>query len=100
MRSRKEALLCGHDMKVFIIDYGYGNLFSLTNALQHVGAKVVIADSPKKVKNAGALFLPGVGAFGDGIKELRKRGFEGAVKGVVKGRKAAFRHLPRDAVFF
>lgn len=66
-------------MKVHIIDYGYGNLFSLTNALMHVGAEVVIADSPKKIQNAWILFLPGVGAFGDGIKELRKRGFEESI---------------------
>lgn len=63
-------------MKAVIIDYGYGNLFSLKNALVHIGAEVSVATSPSEIKNARKLILPGVGAFGDGIKELRKRGFE------------------------
>ena len=86
----KQSQFTTNGMKVFVIDYGYGNLFSLTNALQHVGAEVVIADSPKKVKNAGVLFLPGVGAFGDGIKELRKRGFEAPIREHVKKGKPLF----------
>ncbi|OGZ12736.1 MAG: imidazole glycerol phosphate synthase, glutamine amidotransferase subunit [Candidatus Lloydbacteria bacterium RIFCSPHIGHO2_02_FULL_51_22] len=77
-------------MKVFIVDYGYGNLFSLTNALRYVGADVVVADSPKKIKNAEILFLPGVGAFGEAIKELRRRGFEEPLMRHAKERKPLF----------
>lgn len=62
-------------MEVVIIDYGYGNLFSLERALAHNGARVVISSDPNMLQNAPAVVLPGVGAFGDGMAELRKRGF-------------------------
>ena len=63
-------------MNAAIIDYGYGNLFSLKKALAHLGATATIAHSPRMLADARILFLPGVGAFGDGISELRRRGFE------------------------
>ncbi len=63
-------------MKVGIIDYGYGNLFSLEKALAHLGVRAVTLKTPKAIRGMSALIVPGVGAFGEGIKELRKRGFE------------------------
>jgi len=62
--------------KVHIIDYGYGNLFSLEKALVHLGVSSIITRDPNDIIDSAAVFLPGVGAFGDGINELRKRGFE------------------------
>jgi len=59
-----------------IIDYGYGNLFSLEKALAYLGARAKILKTPKAVGNMQALIVPGVGAFGEGIQELRRRGFE------------------------
>ena len=76
--------------KVHIIDYGYGNLFSLNKALVHVGAEVEIVKNPTAIKDSEAIFLPGVGAFGDGILELRKRGFESPIIEHVKHRKPFF----------
>lgn len=54
-------------MTVTVIDYGLSNLLSVRRALEHVGASVQIADTPEALAGVGALVLPGVGAFGDGM---------------------------------
>lgn len=66
---------------VTLIDYGIGNLLNMVRALEHSGAAVKVIDqaSPEDVK-ADRLILPGVGAFGDGMRELRARGFDDLVK--------------------
>lgn len=59
---------------IVIIDYGLGNLFSVANALQTVGADVRISDSKEDIANAERIVLPGIGAFGDGMKNLEEKG--------------------------
>lgn len=59
---------------VVIIDYGMGNLFSVENALQSLGAKVKISNQEQDIVNAERLILPGVGAFPDGMNNLQKLG--------------------------
>lgn len=56
-----------------IIDYGMGNIFSLTGALDRLGAKYVFSDSTEKLAGCDALILPGVGAFSDAIANLKER---------------------------
>jgi len=56
-----------------IIDYGMGNLKSVQNAFAKVGYKTVITDNPNLIKKAGAIVLPGVGAFRDAIKFLKDK---------------------------
>jgi imidazole glycerol-phosphate synthase subunit HisH len=58
--------------QLVIIDYGLGNLFSLRRALTHIGYEPTISSEPDVIQNASHLFLPGVGAFGDGMKNLDK----------------------------
>lgn len=58
---------------VTVVDYGMGNLFSVRRAFEQVGATVAIASTPAEVLAAHRLVLPGVGAFADGMAELRKR---------------------------
>ena len=60
--------------RVAVVDYGLGNLFSIDRALQHVGARAEITSSPEVLQRSAGLVLPGVGAFGDGIEQLRSRG--------------------------
>lgn len=55
---------------VTIIDFGAGNLESLSNALKKVDIVPTITKDPKIIENASALILPGVGAFGDAISAL------------------------------
>lgn len=59
-----------------IIDYGIGNLRSIEKAFQRVGAEVLRTDDPQAVRNAERLVLPGVGAFGACIGEIRSRDLE------------------------
>jgi len=61
---------------VTIIDYGIGNLRSIEKALQQVGVQVLRTDDPHAVLDADRLVLPGVGAFGACIDEIRDRGLE------------------------
>lgn len=57
-----------------IIDYGMGNLFSVSKALERLGAPYFISEDKDKLLQADALILPGVGAFKDAMEKLRKTG--------------------------
>ncbi len=59
---------------IAIVDYGVGNLYSLTSSLQTVGADVVVTGDGETLKKADKILLPGVGAFSDAIKKLKETG--------------------------
>lgn len=56
--------------RVAIIDYGMGNLFSINQACETLGFHSVITQSSETIKEADALILPGVGAFGHAMEAL------------------------------
>lgn len=58
-----------------VIDYGLGNLFSLGNALDYIGAKWCFVQSPAELSECDGLILPGVGAFPQGMEALCSLGF-------------------------
>jgi glutamine amidotransferase len=60
-------------MTVAIIDYQMGNLRSVQKALEKVGCAAAITSDPRELAAADKIVLPGVGAFGDAIAELRRR---------------------------
>ena len=62
-----------------IIDYGMGNLRSVEKAVEAVGGKPGITRDPDSVRKAQRLILPGVGAFGDAMQNLRQRGLDDAI---------------------
>lgn len=55
---------------IAIIDYGVGNLFSLTSSFRAVGADVVVTGDKDVIASADKIILPGVGAFADAAKKL------------------------------
>ena len=57
---------------IAIIDYGVGNLFSLSCSLEHIGLECVITDDRDVIEKADKIILPGVGAFEDARKLLKK----------------------------
>lgn len=59
---------------VTIVDYGIGNIFSVTRAFQRSGAEVILTDKPDDILAADRLVLPGVGAFLNGMNGLHERG--------------------------
>ena len=74
-------------MQIGIIDYGMGNLLSVKNALEAVGADVRVAARGEELADVHGVVLPGVGAFGRGMEGLRERGFVEALEREVRERK-------------
>ena len=60
--------------KVVIVDYGMGNLFSIQQAVRAVNGNALITNLPKDILNADRVILPGVGAFGRAMSQLKKTG--------------------------
>lgn len=69
---------------IAIIDYGMGNLRSVQKALEVVGAKTKIVSKPTGLKSCEKIVFPGVGAFGDAMRELRLSGLDEAIRGSIK----------------
>ena len=63
-------------LRIGVIDYGMGNQQSLINALEYLGAEILLSDQPSELSCADLLALPGVGAFPNGMSELRSRGLD------------------------
>jgi len=63
---------------IAIVNYGMGNLFSIYNALDRVGAGPKIIADPKDLAGADGIVVPGVGAFGSCMDQLS--GFEGVLR--------------------
>ena len=64
---------------IAIIDYGMGNLRSVQKALQFVGQDAVITSDLDEINKADKIVLPGVGAIGDAMETIRKKGFDKAI---------------------
>ncbi len=58
-----------------IIDYGMGNLLSVFNSLEYLGAEAEIISDPVKIGSMERIIIPGVGAFGDCMRNLTEKGF-------------------------
>ncbi|PKM50229.1 MAG: imidazole glycerol phosphate synthase subunit HisH [Firmicutes bacterium HGW-Firmicutes-7] len=63
-------------MKIGIIDYGMGNLKSVSNALKYLGYTSFVSSDIKELSKADKLILPGVGAFKDAIALIREKNIE------------------------
>ncbi len=61
--------------KVGILDYGMGNILSIINALNYLNIKSEKITDYKKIDNFDFIILPGVGAFGEAMKNLKKKNF-------------------------
>ncbi len=61
--------------KILELDFGMGNIRSLQKAFEYLEQPVCICDEAKKIKEADAILLPGDGAFGMAMKEIKSRGF-------------------------
>lgn len=65
---------------IAVIDYGMGNLGSITKALDHVGADMCLTSDPATLAEAERIVLPGVGAFADGMRNLKQTGLADALQ--------------------
>lgn len=66
-------------MSIALIDYNMGNLGSVAKALEFVGARAEVVSSGKELTGFDCCLLPGVGNFGDGMENLKSRGFDRAL---------------------
>lgn len=72
---------------IAIIDYGVGNLFSLSASLSYLGIESIVTDDPATLMAADRYILPGVGAFADAKAKLDKTGLIDGLKEQIAGGK-------------
>ncbi|MBI2625301.1 MAG: imidazole glycerol phosphate synthase subunit HisH [Candidatus Nealsonbacteria bacterium] len=77
-------------MTIAIINYKMGNLRSVLNAFESLGADAKIVDSPDLLSSAKAVVLPGVGAFKEGVDNLKNLNFVKAIEVEVLEKKKPF----------
>jgi glutamine amidotransferase len=65
---------------IAIIDYGMGNLHSVSKAVERLGCEMLVTSDPQQILDADGAILPGVGAFGDAMANLRETGLAHTVK--------------------
>lgn len=70
-----------------IVAYGMGNVQSVLNALEHIGANAALASTPEDLERADKILLPGVGAFGEAMRRLTERGIKSALDKQVLDKK-------------
>jgi len=73
-----------------VLDYGSGNLHSVSRALSHAGGEPVVTGDPRRVLAANALVIPGVGHFGHCVRAIRDRGLDQAIAACVGSGKPVF----------
>jgi glutamine amidotransferase len=72
---------------IVIVDYGMGNLHSVSKALERMGYDSVIASDRETILEADAIILPGVGAFGKAMYELTQRDLAAVIKEAARRNK-------------
>jgi imidazole glycerol-phosphate synthase subunit HisH len=75
---------------IAVIDYGAGNLRSVTNALIKLGCQPKVTHEPEDVVNATAVIFPGVGAAADVMQSLREAGMDEAIKEAINENQPFF----------
>ena len=76
-----------NNIKIAIIDYEAGNLYSVQHACNFVGAESKITSDVREIMAADGVILPGVGAFGEAMDNLRKKGLIDPIRDFVKSGK-------------
>jgi glutamine amidotransferase len=75
-------------MRVVVVDYGMGNLHSVSKAVEHVapGTRVEVTSDPERVAAADRVVFPGQGAMPDCMREMDSRGLRPAVLGAARSK--------------
>ena len=75
-------------MRIAVVDYGMGNLRSVSKAVEHVKpeARVEVTDDPQRIATADRVIFPGQGAMPDCMREMEARGLRSAVLGAARSR--------------
>jgi len=70
-------------LKVSVIDYGMGNVWSVISAIKYLGAEAVLVSNPENIIKSNCLILPGVGSFRKAMLLLKERNLDEAIKEAV-----------------
>jgi glutamine amidotransferase len=89
-RPEHEGNAVGIVTEIAVLDYGSGNLHSVSRALAHAGGEPVVTGDAERVAAAAALVIPGVGHFGHCVRAIRERGLDGAIVHAVGAGKRVF----------
>ncbi|MGE4605220.1 MAG: imidazole glycerol phosphate synthase subunit HisH [Myxococcota bacterium] len=73
--------------RIAVVDYGAGNLRSVSKALERSGMTAIVTSDAIAVQSADGVVLPGVGAFADAIANLQKTGLHDAVRETLVSRR-------------
>ena len=73
--------------KITIIDYGCGNILNLARAIKFIGYEVDITHDKNKIINSSYVILPGVGAFGNAMKQIEKYNLHNTILEYAKSNK-------------
>jgi cyclase len=76
--------------KVTIVDYGMGNIFSLRQVLGRLGAEVCVTSDVDEIERSDAVILPGVGAFGEAMAQIRAKNLISVLKSKIQSRTPFF----------
>lgn len=74
-------------MAIAIVDYGMGNLHSVSKAVERLGYEPLVTGEREAILAAEGIILPGVGAFGDAMEHLRETGLDSVMKEAASGPK-------------
>jgi len=74
-----EVYSCMSNLKVTLIDYGMGNIWSVISALKYLDCNVIVSSDPGVIKEAETLVLPGVGSFRKAMESLRYLNLDQAI---------------------
>ena len=66
--------------RIAVVDYGAGNILNVLRVLEHLGAKPDLVDFPDALGEAAGVVIPGVGAFGAGMRGLQRTGMDEALR--------------------
>ena len=72
---------------IAIVDYGMGNLRSVSKAFQSQGFDVIVTKDPSAIESSSGLVLPGQGAFGDCVRNLRENGILDTIREYIESGK-------------
>jgi glutamine amidotransferase len=76
--------------RIAILDYGSGNLHSVSRAIARVGGRALVTGDPAEVSGADALLIPGVGHFGHCVRAIVDRGLDAPVRDLVAAGRPTF----------
>jgi len=74
-------------MRVVVVNYGMGNLGSVTNAVEFLGITASVTSGHKEIANADAIILPGVGSFRVAMNNIRQLGIDDAIREAINVRE-------------